>query len=75
MCYFQHFKVIFEGLGLVFKHFHMLQCIVSCSVLMTCLIPKGPLFPIGKIGSHNVNFHCDFLKRFLEVRKCTTRFL
>jgi hypothetical protein len=28
MCCFQHFKVIFEGLGLVFKHFHMLQRIV-----------------------------------------------
>jgi hypothetical protein len=38
ICCFQHFKVIFEGLGLVFKHFNMLQCIVSCSVLMTCLI-------------------------------------
>jgi hypothetical protein len=25
MCCFQHFKVIFKGLGLVFKHFHMFQ--------------------------------------------------
>jgi hypothetical protein len=75
MCCFQHFKVIFEGLGLVYKHFHMLQCIVSCSILMTCLIPKGPLFIVGIIGSHDVNFHCDFLKRFLDVRKCTTSFL
>jgi hypothetical protein len=38
MCCFQHFKVIFEGWGLVFKHFYMLQCIVSFSLLMTCLI-------------------------------------
>jgi hypothetical protein len=64
MCCFQHFKVIFEGLGLVFKHFHMLQRIVSCSVLMTCLIPKGPLFAIGIIGSHNVNFIMIFWNFF-----------
>jgi hypothetical protein len=45
MCCFQYFKVIFEGLGLVFKHFYMLQCIVSCSILMTCLIlTKGWLY-------------------------------
>jgi hypothetical protein len=24
------------------------------------------------VGSHNVNFHCDFLKLFLEVRECTS---
>jgi hypothetical protein len=64
MCCFQHFKVTFEGLGLVFKHFYMLQCMVSCIVLMTCLIPKGPMSPVGIIGPHNVNFHCDFLKLF-----------
>ena len=75
MCCFQHFKVIFEGLGLVFKHFCMLQRKVSCSILMTCLIPKGLLSLVGIMGSHDVNFHCDFLRLFLEVRKSTTRFL
>jgi hypothetical protein len=41
---------------------------------MTCLTPKGPLSPIRTIGSlgmsHNVNFHCDFVKLFLEVKEC-----
>jgi hypothetical protein len=42
---FQYFKVIFEDLGLVFKHFYMLQHIVSCSILMTCLtLTRGWLY-------------------------------
>jgi hypothetical protein len=78
MCCFQHFKVSFEGLGLVFKHFYMLQCIVSCSVLMTCLIPKELLSPVGtieRLGKFlQCQFHCTFLKLFLEVIECTTKF-
>ena len=78
MCCFQHFKVIFEGLGLVFKRFYMLQCIVSCSVLMTCLIPKELLFQVGTIESSSkflqCQSHCTFFNHFLGVIECTTKF-
>jgi hypothetical protein len=67
MCHFQHFKVIFEGFGLVFKHFYMLQCIVSCSILMTCLTPKGPLFPVKLIGSLGRFPRCQFSLWFFET--------
>jgi hypothetical protein len=119
ICCFQYFKVIFEGLGLVFKHFYKLRYIVLCRDLITCLIftrgwlcfPKSssnlpykckeqhwkkkhfPQFPtIGScstlltpkepksmwgqlevwVGSSYINFHCDFLKLFLEIEKCTS---
>jgi hypothetical protein len=67
MCCFQHFKVIIGGLGLVFKHFYMLQCIVSCSVLMTCLTPKGLLSPIGTIESLGKFPQCQFSLWFFET--------
>ena len=67
MCCFQHFKVIIEGLGLVFKHFYMLQCIVSCSVLMTCLIPKGLLCSMETIESLGKFPQCQFSLCFFET--------
>jgi hypothetical protein len=67
MCCSQHFKVIIEGLGLVFKHFYMLQCIVSCSVLMTCLTPKWLLSPVGTIESLGKFPQCQFSLWFFET--------
>jgi hypothetical protein len=67
MCCFQHFKVIFEGLGMAFKHFYMLQCIVSCNALMTCLTLKGLLFPTGTIESLGKNPQCQFSLWFFET--------
>jgi hypothetical protein len=60
MCSFQHFKVIFEGLELVFKHFYMLQRIVSCSVINDMLNPIGLLSPIGIIGNLIKFPRCQF---------------
>jgi hypothetical protein len=72
---FSTFQGHFWRLGACFQAFSHAPTYSTCSVLMTCLISKRPLFAVGIIGSHDVNFHCDFLKLFLEVRKCTTSFL
>jgi hypothetical protein len=61
---FQHFKIIFEGLGLVFKHFYMLQCIVSCSVLITYLI-----FTRG----FKTMFSKELLKFAFQVQRATPK--